>query len=148
VLVVPSRRTPSNIGPMKSQISAKVSVVLRPSAAGCLVEPRTGPVGIVVELHDVWAPGDVHRVARRQQDAQRRAETLCGHCSIGPTAVADQSNERMSRPISPPPASTASGRATSVVMCGSFRGVGRARGQKPAHLAFVDPITAAIATHE
>jgi hypothetical protein len=34
--------TPSNIGPMMCQISAKVSRVERPIAAGCLVEPRIG----------------------------------------------------------------------------------------------------------
>ena len=34
--------TPANIGPMMSQISANVSRVLAPIAAGCFVEPRIG----------------------------------------------------------------------------------------------------------
>jgi hypothetical protein len=34
--------TPANIGPMMFQISAKVTRVLSPMAAGCLVEPRIG----------------------------------------------------------------------------------------------------------
>lgn len=42
VLAVAVLMTLRNIGPMKSQISAKVSSVLRPSAAGCFVEPRIG----------------------------------------------------------------------------------------------------------
>ena len=68
--------TPSNIGPMMSQISAKVSRVLPPIAAGCLVEPRIGPVAVVVELGVVAAPRDVHREAGLEQDAQRRAQAL------------------------------------------------------------------------
>jgi hypothetical protein len=41
VVALPSI-TPWNIGPMMSQISAKVTRVLAPIAAGCLVEPRIG----------------------------------------------------------------------------------------------------------
>jgi hypothetical protein len=41
-------------------------------------------------------------VSSRMLSAVRR---LCGHPSTGPTAVRDQSIDRMSAPISPPPVS-------------------------------------------
>jgi hypothetical protein len=41
-------------------------------------------------------------VSSRMLRAVRR---LCGHVSAAPTAVRDQSSERISAPISPPPAS-------------------------------------------
>jgi hypothetical protein len=43
------------------------------------------------------------RLARRKRTIIRR---LCGHVSTGPSGVRDQSRERMSVPISPPPTNT------------------------------------------
>ena len=76
---------------------------------------------------------------------------LCGHCSTGPTAVRDQSKDRMSSPISPPPAKTASARVSSRILVENFRGAHRiwnSLGHEAPHFARIDSISAAVATHE
>src|ERR1700694_3589752 len=64
---------------------------------------------------------------------------LCGHCSTGPTAVWDHSKDRMSSPISPPPAKTASGRASSRIIVESLR--------RAPHLELPGPRSAALRAH-
>ena len=77
-----------------------------PHRGGMLGGTEDRAVAVVVELGEVAAPRDVHGEAGLEQDAERRAQALRPASSTGPTAVCAQSIERISAPISPPPART------------------------------------------
>src|ERR1700687_527396 len=99
---------------------------------------KSGPQAIYIGYPDA---------SRMLSDVRR----LCGHCSTGPTGVRDHSIERMSLPISPPPAKTASARASSRIVADSFRGTHRiwnSLGHEAPRLAHIDSVAATVATHE
>src|ERR1700694_5532327 len=60
-----------------------------PKSRGMLARAQDRPIGVVVELDEVGAPGDIHRIAGRKQDAEGRAQALrpmfdWADCRMGP----------------------------------------------------------------
>src|ERR1700738_3309241 len=99
---------------------------------------KSGPQAMYIGYPDV---------SRMLSDVRR----LCGHCSTGPTGVQDHSKDRMSWPISPPPAKTASAGASFRIVPDSFRGTPRiwnSLGHEAPHFAHIDSVAATVATHE
>ena len=71
------RRAPGRCaGRCCGQISAQTSRAGRPSAHGMLRPERHRRVGVVVEEREVRSPAHPHREARREHDADGRAEAL------------------------------------------------------------------------
>ena len=72
--------------------------------AGMALRSHRLAVGVVVELDQLRAPPDEHRVAAVEQQPDGRAQALRPASRAAPSGVAAQSKSRVRAPISPPPA--------------------------------------------
>lgn len=77
----------------------QTSLHLPPSALGCAL-PITGRAASLYSMTSS-GPHATNIANRGFRQMLTEVLRLCGHCSMGPSAVFDQSSERMSAPISP-----------------------------------------------
>src|SRR4029453_14387682 len=96
--------TLSYSGPTDSHASGNISLVPRPNAAGCFVPNSTRCASLYSSVYSGPQQMAIGYPEPRMICTQILSD--CGHCSSGPSGVVDQSNARMSSPITPPPPST------------------------------------------